>query len=364
MTQANDNTKTATAPTNASNSVNRRFTTAPMMEWSDSHCRQFWRHITRDAVLYTEMVTTGAIIHGNNRERFLGYGKEEHPIALQLGGSNAAELAQCAKYAQEWGYDEVNLNVGCPSDRVQNNMIGACLMGHPQLVADGIKAMQDVVDIDVTVKHRIGIDDQDSYPELVNFVGTVADTGCKTFIVHARKAILQGLSPKENRDIPPLKYDWVYQLKQDFPDLEILINGGLNNFDQMQQQLEHVDGVMLGREAYHNPYIMAEVDNVFYGHEKAIPSRHKIVEDFMPYIEEQLSKDIYLSHITRHILGIFHGQPGARQFRRYISENAHKPGSGIEVLRTALSKVPTDAENEANRLEALARREAFEQSQL
>ena len=367
MTQANDNTKTATAPANASkasNSVNRRFTTAPMMEWSDSHCRQFWRHITRDAVLYTEMVTTGAIIHGNNRERFLGYGKEEHPIALQLGGSNAAELAQCARYAQEWGYDEVNLNVGCPSDRVQNNMIGACLMGHPQLVADGIKAMQDVVDIDVTVKHRIGIDDQDSYPELVNFVGTVADTGCKTFIVHARKAILQGLSPKENRDIPPLKYDWVYQLKQDFPDLEILINGGLNNFDQMQQQLEHVDGVMLGREAYHNPYIMAEVDNVFYGREKAIPSRHKIVEDFMPYIEEQLSKDIYLSHITRHILGIFHGQPGARQFRRYISENAHKPGSGIEVLRTALSKVPTDAENEANRLEALARREAFEQSQL
>lgn len=353
----------STPTSEASNSVNRRFTTAPMMEWSDSHCRQFWRHITSEAVLYTEMVTTGAVIHGKNRERFLGYGKEEHPIALQLGGSNAKELAECAKYAQEWGYDEVNLNVGCPSDRVQNNMIGACLMGHPQLVADGIKAMQDAVDIDVTVKHRIGIDDQDSYPELVNFIDTIAKTGCKTFIVHARKAILQGLSPKENRDIPPLKYDWVYQIKQDFPDLEILINGGLNQFEQMKQQLEHVDGVMVGREAYHNPYIMAEVDNAFYGHKKSIPSRHQIIENFMPYIEEQLSKDIYLSHITRHILGIFHGQPGARQFRRHISENAHKRGSGIEVLQAALAKVPTEAENEANRLEALARRAAFEKEQ-
>jgi len=363
MTQAPDHTKTATAPANtrkASNSVDRRFCTAPMMEWSDSHCRQFWRLLTRDAVLYTEMVTTGAIIHGN-RDRFLAYGEEEHPIALQLGGSQVKELAECAKYAQDWGYDEVNLNVGCPSDRVQNNMIGACLMAHPQLVADGIKAMQDAVDIDVTVKHRIGIDDQDSYPELVNFVDTIAQTGCKTFIVHARKAILKGLSPKENRDIPPLKYDWVYQLKQDFPDLEILINGGLNQLDQMRQQLDHVDGVMVGREAYHNPYIMAEVDNAFYGGELAIPSRHEIIEDFMPYIEEQLSKDIYLSHITRHILGIFHGQPGARQFRRYISENAHKRGAGIEVLRMALSKVPSEAENKANRLAALARRAAFEQ---
>jgi tRNA-dihydrouridine synthase A len=344
----------------SSSPVNHRFTTAPMMEWSDSHCRQFWRQITKEAVLYTEMVTTGAIIHGN-RERFLAYGQEEHPIALQLGGSNAKELAECAKYAQQWGYDEVNLNVGCPSDRVQNNMIGACLMGHPQLVADGIKAMQDAVDIDVTVKHRIGIDDQDSYPELVNFVATIAKTGCKTFIVHARKAILQGLSPKENREIPPLKYDWVYQLKQDFPDLEIIINGGLTQFEQMTEQLTQLDGVMVGREAYHNPYIMAQVDNAFYGQEKAIPSRHDIIKNFMPYIEQQLSKGIYLSHITRHLLGVFHGQPGARQFRRYISENAHKPGSGIEVLETALSKVPTEAENEANRLEALARRAAFEE---
>jgi tRNA-dihydrouridine synthase A len=348
---------------NRTSEINRRFTTAPMMEWSDSHCRQFWRHLTRNAVLYTEMVTTGAIIHGKNRERFLNYGKEEHPIALQLGGSNAKDLATCAKYAQEWGYDEVNLNVGCPSDRVQNNMIGACLMAHPQLVADGIKAMQDAVDIDVTVKHRIGIDDQDSYPELVNFVKTIAQTGCKTFIVHARKAILQGLSPKENRDIPPLKYDWVYRLKNDFPDLEILINGGLNQFQQMQQQLEFVDGVMVGREAYHNPYIMAAVDSAFYDKSQVIPSRHQVIEDFMPYIEEQLSKDIFLSQITRHILGIFHGQPGARQFRRHISENAHKRGAGIEVLQAALAKVPTETENEKNRLEALARRATFMQQQ-
>lgn len=348
---------------NTPQKLNRRFTTAPMMEWSDSHCRQFWRLLTKDAVLYTEMVTTGAIIHGN-RDRFLAYGEEEHPIALQIGGSNAADLAKCARFAKEWGYDEVNLNVGCPSDRVQNNMIGACLMGHPQLVADGIKAMQDAADIDVTVKHRIGIDDQDSYPELVNFVDTIAQTGCKTFIVHARKAILQGLSPKENRDIPPLKYEWVYQLKQDFPDLEILINGGLNQFDQMQQQMNHVDGIMVGREAYHNPYIMAEVDNVFFNRNTEIRSRHQVIEDFLPYIEKQLSKDIYLSHITRHILGIFHGQPGARQFRRYISENAHKRGSGIEVIEAALRKVPTAEENEANRLIAQAKRYAYEKENL
>ena len=276
-------------------------------------------------------------------------------MRFSWGGSNAADLAQCAKFAEEWGYDEVNLNVGCPSDRVQNNMIGACLMGHPQLVADGVKAMQDACNIDVTVKHRIGIDNQDSYPELVNFVGTVAETGCKTFIVHARKAILQGLSPKENREIPPLKYDWVYQLRQDFPDLEILINGGLNNHDQMLEQLDHLDGVMVGREAYHNPYILAEVDQKYYGSEEAVISRRDAVRAFMPYIEEQLSQGVYLSHITRHILGIFHGRPGARLFRRHISENAHKRGSGLEVLEAALAKVPTEEENEARRLEALAR---------
>lgn len=331
-------------------SLNRKFSTAPMMEWSDTHCRQFWRVLTKDAVLYTEMVTTGALIHGN-RDRFLAYGEEEHPIALQLGGSKPDELAQCAKFAQQWGYDEVNLNVGCPSDRVQNNMIGACLMGHPQLVADGIKAMQDACDIDVTVKHRIGIDDQDSYPELVNFVQTVAATGCKTFIVHARKAILKGLSPKENREIPPLKYDWVYQLKQDFPDLEIIINGGLNNHEQIQQQLTHLDGAMVGREAYHNPYLLAEVDNLYYSKSGDKISRHDAVRNFMPYIEEQLNNDVYLSHITRHVLGIFHGQPGARQFRRHISENAHKRGSGLEVLEAALSKVPTEAEMEQIRKE-------------
>jgi len=333
--------------------VIRTFSTAPMMEWSDSHCRQFWRTLSQQAVLYTEMVTTGALVHGD-RERFLAYGQEEHPIALQVGGSKADELAQCAKFAEQWGYDEINLNVGCPSDRVQNNMIGACLMGHPQLVADGIKAMQDACDIDVTIKHRIGIDDQDSYPELVSFVETVAATGCKTFIVHARKAILQGLSPKENREIPPLKYDWIQQLKTDFPDLEIILNGGLTQHSVMQEQMQTLDGVMVGREAYHNPYILAEVDQLYYGADKAKISRHDAVKNFMPYIEEQLSKDVYLSHISRHILGIFHGQPGARQFRRYISENAHKRGSGIEVIEKALSLVPSEAEVEARRQERLA----------
>ncbi|MEY8264739.1 MAG: tRNA dihydrouridine(20/20a) synthase DusA, partial [Bermanella sp.] len=230
-------TETAVSPVNTQTPLKtgaRRFCTAPMMDWSDRHCRFFWRTLSDHAFLYTEMVTTGAIIHGKGGpDRFLQYNEQEHPLALQLGGSKPAELAQCAKIAQDYRYDEVNLNVGCPSDRVQNNMIGACLMGHAPLVADCIKAMQDAVDIPVTIKHRIGIDDQDSYQELVDFVGTVAQTGCKTFIVHARKAILQGLSPKENRDVPPLKYEVVKQLKQDFPELEIIINGGLETIEQL-----------------------------------------------------------------------------------------------------------------------------------
>ena len=233
---------------NNSKSVDRTFSTAPMMDWSDKHCRFFWRLLSKNAFLYTEMVTTGAVIHGNT-DRFLQYNDEEHPVALQLGGSNPAELAQCAKLAEQYGYDEVNLNVGCPSDRVQNNMIGACLMAEPQLVADCIKAMQDACNIDVTVKHRIGIDDIDSYEHMANFVQTVADTGCHTFIVHARKAILQGLSPKENRDIPPLRYEFVHQLKQEFSDLEIIINGGIKTHEECAEHLKHVDGVMIGREA-------------------------------------------------------------------------------------------------------------------
>ena len=324
----------------------RRFSTAPMMDWSDRHCRYFWRLLSENALLYTEMVTTGAILHGDNLPRFLGFNEEEHPIALQLGGSNPEDLAKCAKLAEEWHYDEVNLNVGCPSDRVQNNMIGACLMGHPQLVADCIKSMQDIVDIDVTVKHRIGIDDQESYEQLVDFVGTVAETGCNTFIVHARKAILQGLSPKENREIPPLKYDFVYQLKQDFPELEIIINGGIKTHDEISTHLEKVDGVMIGREAYQNPYLLSEVDHKYYQdlnpqkHYDEIISRKDAVRKMFPYIEQQLSQGAYLGNITRHMLGIFYCQRGGKQFRRFISENAHKKGAGLEVLEKSLDLIP------------------------
>ena len=322
--------------------IDRTFTTAPMMEWSDRHCRHFWRQLTRHAVLYTEMVTTGALIHGN-RERFLEYNDSEHPIALQLGGSNPEALGQCARFAEEWGYDEVNLNVGCPSDRVQNNMIGACLMAHPQLVADCVKAMKDATSIDVTVKHRIGIDDQDSYEQLRDFVGTVADAGCETFIVHARKAILQGLSPKENREIPPLKYDTVFHLKQEFPQLEILINGGITTHEQIAELMPHVDGVMLGREAYHNPSVLAEVDQRYYAaasehsESPAAIDKAAIVRSLYPYIEDQLSKGATLHHISRHTLGLFNGQPGARLYRRHLSEQAPKRTSGVEVLEQALA---------------------------
>jgi len=321
--------------------LNRTFSTAPMMDWSDKHCRYFWRKLSSEALLYTEMVTTGAVIHGKGGpERFLGFNEEEHPVALQLGGSKPDELAQCSKIAQDFGYDEVNLNVGCPSDRVQNNMIGACLMGHPQLVADCIKAMQDACDIPVTVKHRIGIDDQDSYEELHHFVKTVADTGCTTFIVHARKAILQGLSPKENREIPPLKYEVVEQLKQDFPNLEILLNGGLQTMEQFKDALEFCDGVMVGREAYHNPSILIDVDHELYGLKSSIKSKKDIIRDMYPYIENHLSQDGKLAYITRHMLGLFNGMPGSRQFRRHLSEQAYKSDATIETIETALAFMP------------------------
>lgn len=321
--------------------LNRTFSTAPMMDWSDKHCRYFWRKLSSEALLYTEMVTTGAVIHGKGGpERFLGFNEEEHPVALQLGGSKPDELAQCSKIAQDFGYDEVNLNVGCPSDRVQNNMIGACLMGHPQLVADCIKAMQDACGIPVTVKHRIGIDDQDSYEELHHFVKTVADTGCTTFIVHARKAILQGLSPKENREIPPLKYEVVEQLKQDFPNLEILLNGGLQTMEQFKDALKFCDGVMVGREAYHNPSILLDVDHELYGLESSIKSKKDIIRDMYPYIENHLSQDGKLAYITRHMLGLFNGMPGSRQFRRHLSEQAYKSDATIETIETALAFMP------------------------
>jgi tRNA-dihydrouridine synthase A len=295
--------------------------------------------ISRNTLLYTEMVTTGALIYGD-KERHLTYNQSEHPIALQLGGSNPEELALCAKMAEDYGYDEVNLNVGCPSDRVQNNMIGACLMGHPQLVADCIDKMQQAVSIPVTVKHRLGIDDLDSDELLHSFVDTVQQTGCSTFVVHARKAILSGLSPKQNRDVPPLQYERVYKLKQSFQHLEIILNGGVKSIEEMQLHLEHIDGVMIGREAYHNPYvILAEVDRLFYNESAEALSREQVLQSMLPYITQQMELGVPLSYITRHMLGLFHGMRGGKQFRRVISEQAHKKDAGIHVLNQAFAKV-------------------------
>jgi len=305
-----------------------------MMDWSDHNCRYFWRLLTRQALLYTEMVTTGALINGD-RERFLHFNDEEHPIALQLGGSDPNELARCARWAREWGYDEVNLNCGCPSDRVQSGLFGACLMGRPKLVADCVKAMRDVCDIPVTVKHRIGIDHMESYEELLAFVEPVAAAGCEVFIVHARKAWLQGLSPKQNREIPPLNYAWVYRLKRDFPHLTIVLNGGLRTLEDCQTHLRHVDGVMLGREAYQNPWLLAEVDAVLFGMDKPAQSRDDVIAALLPYAQRQIARGAQLNHITRHILGLYQGVPGARKFRRHLSENAYRKGAGPEVLAEA-----------------------------
>jgi len=321
-----------------------RFCIAPMMDWSDHHCRYFWRLLTRKAVLYTEMVTTGALIHGD-RERFLHFNTEEQPVALQLGGSDPTELARCAEWAQQWGYDEVNLNCGCPSDRVQSGMFGACLMAKPELVAACIAAMIDACDIPVTVKQRIGIDDMESFEEMRHFVETVAATGCTTFIVHARKAWLQGLSPKENREVPPLHYDWVYRLKQELPALEIIINGGIDSLAACEEHLQHVDGVMIGREAYQNPYMLAQVDRQLFGAAENAPGRDEVAASLLPYIEQELGRGARLNHITRHILGLYQNVPGARKFRRHLSENAYKPDAGIQVLKDALALVsPTREE--------------------
>jgi tRNA-dihydrouridine synthase A len=285
------------------------------------------------------MVTTGAIIHGKGD--FLAYNEEEHPVALQLGGSNPADLARCAKLAQERGYDEINLNVGCPSDRVQNGRFGACLMAEPDLVAQCVAAMKEVVDIPVTVKTRIGIDDQDSYEFLTNFVTLVSEKGgCEQFTIHARKAWLSGLSPKENREIPPLDYPRAYQLKQDFPHLIIAVNGGVKTLAEAKEHLQHLDGVMIGREAYQSPYLLAEVDQQIFGLDTPVKKRSQVVQEMYPYIEQQLAQGSYLGHITRHMLGLFQNMPGARQWRRHISENAHKAGAGIEVVEQALAKIP------------------------
>jgi tRNA-dihydrouridine synthase A len=314
----------------------QRFSVAPMLDWTDRHCRYFHRLLSRHSLLYTEMVTTGAILHGDARRHLL-FNVEEHPLALQLGGSDPGDLARCAEIAEDYGYDEINLNVGCPSDRVQNGRFGACLMAEPQLVAECVAAMRAVVKIPVTVKSRIGIDDRDSYPELTDFIATVAAAGCDTFIVHARKAWLSGLSPKENRDIPPLCYDVVYQLKQDFPQLQIAINGGISNLQQAEAHLQHVDGVMVGREAYHNPYLLAEVDQQLFGDARPKASRQQIILQMMPYIEREMRQGVRLNSISRHLLGMFHGVDGARAWRRHISENATKPGADMQVILDAMA---------------------------
>ncbi|MET0066411.1 MAG: tRNA dihydrouridine(20/20a) synthase DusA [Candidatus Thiodiazotropha sp.] len=320
------------------NPLSRRFSVAPMLDWTDRYCRYFLRLISRHTLLYTEMVTTGAILHGK-RARFLDFDPNEHPIALQLGGSDPRELAASARLGESWGYDEINLNVGCPSDRVQSGRFGACLMTTPAVVAECVMAMRDAVVRDITVKHRIGVDEYDSYAELCDFVGRVSEAGCHTFIVHARKAWLQGLSPKENRDIPPLSYETVYQLKEDFPELEIVINGGITNLKQAADHLLRVDGVMIGREAYQNPWLLADVDRVIFGDPATPPSRHQVIETLIPFIEQELRGGTPLNRMTRHYLGLFQGLPGARKWRRMLSENAHRANAGSDLLRRAAAQV-------------------------
>ncbi|WP_436899346.1 tRNA dihydrouridine(20/20a) synthase DusA [Acinetobacter gyllenbergii] len=307
-------------------SLKPRISVAPMMDWTTKDYRFFARLFNPNVVLYTEMVTTGAIIYGG-ANRHLDFNQQEQPIVLQLGGSNPQELATCTKMAEDWGYNEVNLNVGCPSDRVQNNKIGACLMAEPNLVAECIHSMQKAVSIPVTVKHRIGIDDMHSYEEMLHFVDTVAATGCTHFIVHARIAILQGLSPKENREVPPLRYEDVYRLKQERPHLTIEINGGIKTFEETQQHLQHVDGVMIGREAYHNPYLLAEMGQLW---SLEAPDRFEIMQQMMPYIHQRVAEGAPLSIITRHILGLFQNLPGARKWRQALSGGNAKTIADIE----------------------------------
>ncbi len=316
----------------------RRLSIAPMLEWTDRHFRFFVRLICRRAFLYSEMITTGAVLRGE-RERLLEYDPAEHPVALQLGGSDPGELAECARIAEGFGYDEVNLNVGCPSDRVQSGRFGACLMAEPELVAECVAAMGEAVSIPVTVKTRIGIDDKDSYEELAHFVETVAEAGCKTFIIHARKAWLKGLSPKENREIPPLRYDVARGVKRDFPDLEIILNGGILTMAESLGHLKDFDGVMLGRAVYHNPYMLAEADRLVFGDTHPVLTRREVLDAFLPYVEKELARGARLQGISRHILGLFHGAPGGRLWRRHLSENAVRPGAGAEVLRAAAGSV-------------------------
>ena len=316
------------------------------MDWTDRHCRYFWRLMSQHTRVYTEMVTTGALIHGD-AHRHLRFNEEEHPVALQLGGSSPRDLAISAKMGAEYGYDEINLNCGCPSDRVQNGAFGACLMREAELVRDCVSAMNDAVDIPVTVKHRLGIDEDNSYDIVRDFVGTVAQGGSAVFIAHARNAWLKGLSPKENREVPPLKYEWVHQLKRDFPHLTIVINGGITSLEECQTHLAHVDGVMLGREPYQNPWLISDVDRVLFDGDGSGHTRLSIAEALIPYLQQVLSEGGKLNHVLRHVLGLYQRQPGGKQFRRILSEGMHSEGAGIELFEQAV--VQTQAQIERRR---------------
>jgi len=325
--------------------LDRRLCVAPMMDWTDRHCRWFHRLLAPSALLYTEMVTTGAVLHGD-RERLLGYSPEERPLALQLGGSEPDDLARSAAIAQAMGYDEVNLNVGCPSDRVQQGRFGACLMLEPDLVADCVAAMRAAVTVPVTVKTRLGVDDRDSYPQLSDFVGRVAAAGCEVFVVHARKAWLSGLSPKENREVPELRYEWVHRLKREYPALTVVLNGGIVSADQALEQLRELDGVMLGRAAYHDPWLLAVLHERLFG-APGVDSREQAVERLSAYLAEQIARGVPAKHVSRHVLGLFGGRPGARRWRRYISQHAHLEPDNPRLLLDALAAMRPPASDSA-----------------
>jgi tRNA-dihydrouridine synthase A len=326
------------------NDLSHRLCVAPMMDWTDRHCRFFLRLISRHARLYTEMVTAPALLHGDV-PRHLDFDRSEHPVALQLGGSDSHMLAHGARLGEQWGYDEINLNCGCPSERVQTGSFGACLMGDPRLVADCVKAMRDTVSIPVTVKHRIGLDDSEDYGFVRDFVGTVALAGCDVFIVHARNAVLKGLSPKENREVPRLRYDVVHRLKREFPQCAIVLNGGITQWPAIERELAHVDGVMLGRAAYHDPYVLAPVDWRLFGSETSPPTRADVLRALMPYVAAQRARGTPLRSIARHILGLYHGRPGGRRFRQILSDAARLKDAGPELLEQALAAVdPVESE--------------------
>ena len=320
-----------------------RIAVAPMMDWTDRHCRYFMRVLSPSVRLYTEMVTAAALEYGD-AGKLLRFDESEHPVALQIGGSDPRKMAMAAKMGADAGYDEININVGCPSDRVQSGAFGACLMSHPEIVADCVRAMESAVSVPVTIKTRIGIDDFDSYEFVQKFIRANIAAGCETFVVHARIAILAGLSPKENRSVPQLNYERVYRLKQAYPDLTIILNGGVTTLADCRTHLQHVDGVMIGRQAYQQPWFLAELEQAFGLDGTFIAqTRHDVICSLLPYIERELAGGALLKHITRHLLGLYAGQPGARAWRRYLSENAHRPGAGIDVVHRALEKLPAAA---------------------